>query len=1327
MGPASDRVLLSFCTVTTRTTTLNSVPHASFALRFSELPDVESSLHEDEEQRAGRTLDWIGSRVGARSARWVEMVEKKGRDDSSWRTPWWDEVKRCVEGEHVPSKYEGWNHPVAVIYAVSTMAANPLQALQDLLAHPVDFPLWVDKMYLRYFLIIHPSNSPLSEAITESLFNAIKKQYGLHAHLLQISFPTMPPPQPVQVPLPVPHLPPLSTMETSPMPPSQLPTGLTVSPVPTPSIPPPQSPDPSAMAGDGSQLPAGGPGTLFLSQGDIQVIGRFIREFVVMSLVPWMEKCVIEWNEAYSSSKRLPSRLFSSTRRLFGSGTASASAPVTPTHGSNASISSNAGRFGSHAPSSSVTSLSSVSSLTGASEGTVTQQRRLAEFATILGDFKLAVNVWESLRKDSKGGSDILPLLVASSPALALHASNAIAALQTVAAEKPALAQLRALTYAVRWEIGIDTREFVGPILEGERWLVQAAGAAEEPPAALLLAHAAFLTSKKGALRRSALWYLFSADRLEKAGIKPVALYLFRQAHQLYCQPPDKNLSPSFWDSEDRSPSQWRGFDEVLPGIEHELGRLLYTTGDTEGAVRYFVGLLRDPGLRVVPPQGLGLINDDSTIPGRGASTDRVYLEDFRVALKHFKDTEQERFSSTTLELPVKFCQPGGTRVRLPGNAMNGDPQRWQQLEEQWTTFWRPRGKERLRSTGKAAVHDPFWVDVILRNPLNVEVTISGLTVIVQDAKSEEQASTSDFVEVEVIDDLQLGGRETRTIPVAISCSRTATLVMTHVKLDFLSLLPVTESLAVRGRRLHDTPHQRQNKVYAPDTFIEVEVEDSGYRLQAGFVDDRHLTLHQGERRRVDARLHNSGRRSINELWLVTDPSAQLWVDSPESQLPGAVESMETLQSTNSLASPEPCLVDLAHVHSTPSLEPGQELRLPLLLYAARSGEHDLSLLMVFRETGDDTFYSARLTRHYEVQHLLHIESSTMTGPSPDIPHSVELQIINVASNTVRLTQVTSVSHIWDCSSLSSSGITVLPPQQSTRIYVKVEKSDNELTAEEVYDFVSMQLRRAIQGDMPAQDTPPAITLRCKHLISSEHLHPVNLPSTRHFVENSRRAMTAAANLASHPNIPPRLHPHIFPIYNPASIDFLVFWEVPSQGRSGHCVVSGLRFGATHAALREVIDEAVNAKAKRSMYAETQRERVEMLEAIRNSEWNSETDPMTVVTHDSQQIQHDFSAVPSTGCFYFAQCLTDSLSEIYIQAISDAFDELISLTSAAAAVQWPDDTSRPANRVRGLHIETEVGELPADNSALWKIRQRYQQEARSKDSSSVTVVDVSRP
>jgi hypothetical protein len=36
---------------------------------------------------------------------------------------------------------------------------------------------------------------------------------------------------------------------------------------------------------------------LSIDQKDIQEIARFIREFVVQGLVPWMEKAVGEWNE----------------------------------------------------------------------------------------------------------------------------------------------------------------------------------------------------------------------------------------------------------------------------------------------------------------------------------------------------------------------------------------------------------------------------------------------------------------------------------------------------------------------------------------------------------------------------------------------------------------------------------------------------------------------------------------------------------------------------------------------------------------------------------------------------------------------------------------------------------------------------------------------------------------------------------------------------------------------------------------------------------------------------------------------------------------------
>ena len=58
---------------------------------------------------------------------------------------------------------------------------------------------------------------------------------------------------------------------------------------------------------------------------------------------------------------------------------------------------------------------------------------------------------------------------------------------------------------------------------------------AEEPPAALLLAHAAFLSAQHHVKRRAALWYLFAANRLEKCGI--VGLYLVSRrarSHELH-------------------------------------------------------------------------------------------------------------------------------------------------------------------------------------------------------------------------------------------------------------------------------------------------------------------------------------------------------------------------------------------------------------------------------------------------------------------------------------------------------------------------------------------------------------------------------------------------------------------------------------------------------------------------------------------------------------------------------------------------------------------------------------------------------------------------
>lgn len=59
--------------------------------------------------------------------------------------------------------------------------------------------------------------------------------------------------------------------------------------------------------------------------------------------------------------------------------------------------------------------------------------------------------------------------------------------------------------------------------------------------------------------------------------------------------------------------------------------------------------------------------------------------------------------------------------------------------------------------------------------------------------------------------------------------------------------------------------------------------------------------------------------------------------------------------------------------------------------------------------------------------------------------------------------------------------------------------------------------------------------------------------------------------------------------------------------------------------MREIVEEAETAKVKRSMYAETQREKSAILEAVRNSEWNAEMNPLMIAFSEGQVIEHDFS------------------------------------------------------------------------------------------------------
>ncbi|KAI0036617.1 ER-golgi trafficking TRAPP I complex 85 kDa subunit-domain-containing protein [Vararia minispora EC-137] len=1162
--PSLPRILQSFSPlsqITTRTTTLTPVTHALFGLRFSDLTEIEESCREPEEQRAERTIDWIGARIAQKSAKWLEDWDGSGaaareRDgDPNVRPPWWDELRQCVEGERVPSRVEGWNHPVAIIVAVSTLAPNPLQALAQLHSRPPDLPRWVDSANLRYTLIVHPKDSLLSNEEAGALFNAVKRQYGLHTFLLALDL-SGEVQQPVSMPPSLPCLPPPRQGNVT-------------------------TPD-TGIADASSELENG----ILLSDSDIQKIAKFVREMVTTSLTPWMEKCVMEWNENFSSTRRLPSRLFSSTRRLFGSSPASpvsgqsaAGVPIARTHSLSGSTSSGPG-FPQWAT-------------------TFPQQRRLAEFATILGDFKLAIPVWESARRESRGGSEILPLLLSPTPATVLHVQHALSTITAPGAELTPAGQLRALMYAIRW-------------------------AADEPPLALLLAHAASLSVRKWSTRRAALWYLLAANRLEKSGIKSLTVHFLRRAHQLYLQPHDKNLSPSFWEADGIEPTRIPGFDSIIPGIEYSLGRLRYTTGDVSGSVKFFLSILE-------ASQKAGFQSTEG-LDVTKAAMDKGALDDFRTAFQHLKETTGDCFSSSEFKLPITFCDYTKSRLRLAGDSIGGDACIWEAREESWRLFWRTRGNETLLKTGKAAVNEIFWVDLVLHNPLNVEINLSNLTLIVRDATDPRATTSVESVDVEVMADLALGAKETCTIPLSMRANAPGIYFITALYYEFLSLLPTREPVSTRGRRLHDTAIQRQTKVYAPDVFLKVEVEGAEQRLAVTFVDDGRLVLSHGECKELRLWLSNAGTESIDEVWLVSGPEEEFYFAADEDcgKAPSSESGFaasEAFLSNNSLQPPPPYrLQDI-------SLQPGENTAFSIIFHAYRTGSHELCFLFAYRkQDGAPTFHSTRVSCSIEVERLVHVELRCRPSHRPESTFHVQAVISNasIQGTSIVLSQLSTISPTW----LSTcSFVTEMDEVHSGQIiHASIEVDRDKTVASspdhtQIFQFVSDRLKTVLLGSAVDKSSPPAVKLLHSH-ISSNPSHSFIDAQIRSLLHQSRRNATAAHITEQHPHIPPHLHPYIFPLYHPHAFDLVLGWAMPNEQRHGFILVPGPIIGASHGGLNAVIQEIEQMKVKRSMYAETLRERSSILEAIRNCEWNTEMNPVIATVQDLAVITHDFAEGP---------------------------------------------------------------------------------------------------
>ncbi|KKA28290.1 hypothetical protein TD95_003014 [Thielaviopsis punctulata] len=269
--------------------------------------------------------------------------------DTEFPSPYYTLYLRRLLAQMRISSHETFAHPVACVMAISSRNQSPIEELRRLYQNTSQgdkkLPEWVDSDYLRYYVLVHDEdNDDIQRSM--ALFEQMKRHLGPHCHLLRIR-------------------------------------GVKACENDEDTIPLPRC-EWMTAAEELETMGKDGPSTeldksvKYLYESDVVAIRGFVREMVVQSVIPTMERHVMVWNDQVASRRRgITGRFITLSKKWpFGGGSSKS------TSGSSI-LGNNYDSTGYYTPETQEAIL-----------------RKLADFAFMLRDWKLAYSTYDILRTD---------------------------------------------------------------------------------------------------------------------------------------------------------------------------------------------------------------------------------------------------------------------------------------------------------------------------------------------------------------------------------------------------------------------------------------------------------------------------------------------------------------------------------------------------------------------------------------------------------------------------------------------------------------------------------------------------------------------------------------------------------------------------------------------------------------------------------------------------------------------------------------------------------------------------------------------------------------
>lgn len=252
------------------------------------------------------------------------------------------------------SPHETFRHPVGAVIAISSSTQQPIETLRNLYQQTAQgsraLPLYANPEYLRYYVLVHDEDKD-DFSKSSLLFDQMKRHFGLHCHLLRLR-----------------STPCTQSDDDS----EELPTSEWLS----------ASEQMTSIHDTVDLIDLNVSSSPYIFSSDVAAISGFVRELVAQSIVYHMEQRIALWNDQIASRRRgISGRFMSLSKRWTGIGSSSRqSSPGLNTSGASGNYDSLQGVY-----------------RYDTSESLL---RKLADYALMLRDYKLAASTYELLRTD---------------------------------------------------------------------------------------------------------------------------------------------------------------------------------------------------------------------------------------------------------------------------------------------------------------------------------------------------------------------------------------------------------------------------------------------------------------------------------------------------------------------------------------------------------------------------------------------------------------------------------------------------------------------------------------------------------------------------------------------------------------------------------------------------------------------------------------------------------------------------------------------------------------------------------------------------------------